>query len=134
LKKSLKLHPWSDHRGFTLMEIVLVIIVLGILAAVAVPRFFDTSATGKQEAEETVVALVRAGIDNYYNKAVTRGTTPLYPAALDGAADGTASPSNPFFTNVLNQPVTDNWSKSGSTYTGPAGNAYTYNSSTGTFQ
>ncbi|MDK2976572.1 MAG: hypothetical protein PWP06_1047, partial [Candidatus Marinimicrobia bacterium] len=61
------------------MEIVLVIILLGILAAVAVPRFFDTSNTGKQEAEETIVALVRAGIASHYNRAVTRGTTPLYP-------------------------------------------------------
>jgi len=134
LKKSLKLHPWSDLRGFTLMEVVLVIILLGILAAVAVPRFFDTGNTGKQEAEETIVALVRAGIESHYNRAVTRGTTPLYPAALDGASDGAASSSNPFFTTVLTQPVTDNWSKSGSTYTGPAGNSYTYNSGTGAFQ
>ncbi len=116
------------------MEIVLVIIVLGILAAVAVPRFFDTSTTGKQEAEETIVALVRAGIESHYNRAVTRGTSPLYPAALDAASDGAASSSNPFFTNVLTQPVTDNWTKSGTTYTGPAGNTYTYNSSTGVFQ
>jgi len=116
------------------MEIVLVIILLGILAAVAVPRLFDTSNTGRQEAEETIVALVRAGIDAYYNRAVTRGTTPLYPASLDAASDGAASPSNPFFTYVLTQPVTENWSKSGNTYTGPAGNSYTYNSSTGAFQ
>lgn len=116
------------------MEVVLVIILLGILAAVAVPRFFDTGNTGKQEAEETIVALVRTGIESHYNRAVTRGTTPLYPAALDVASDGAASPSNPFFTNVLTQPVTDNWTKSGNTYTGPAGNSYTYNSGTGAFQ
>lgn len=134
MKKSLKLHPWSDQRGFTLLEIVLVIILMGILVAVAVPRFFNTANTGRQEAEETIVALVRAGIDSHYNRAVTRGTTPLYPASLDGASDGAASPSNPFFTNVLTQPVTDNWTKSGNTYTGPAGNVYTYNSGTGTFQ
>jgi len=134
LKKYWKLRLWSDFRGFTLMEIVLVIVVLGILAAIAVPRLFDFSGTGKQEAENVVVQLVRTGINDYYNRAVTRGTTPLYPAALDGASNGSASGSNPFFGNVLTQPVTDNWSKSGSTYTGPAGGSYTYNPSTGAFE
>jgi prepilin-type N-terminal cleavage/methylation domain-containing protein len=134
LKKYWKLRPWSDFRGFTLMEIVLVIVVLGILAAVAVPRFFDFSETGKQEAETVVVQLVRTGINDYYNRAVTRGTTPLYPAALDAASNGSASASNPFFGNVLTQPETDNWTKNGTTYTGPAGGSYTYNSSTGSFQ
>jgi type II secretory pathway pseudopilin PulG len=116
------------------MEIVLVIVILGILAVVAVPRLFDFSGTGKQEAETVVVQLVRTGINDYYNRAVTRGTIPLYPSALDGSANGSASSSNPFFGNVLTQPVTDNWTKNGTTYTGPAGGTYTYNSATGSFQ
>lgn len=134
MKKYLKLPLWSNGTGFTLIEIVLVIILLGILAVVAIPRFINTSTAGKQEAEDTVVALVRAGIENVYHRAVTRGTTPWYPPTLDEASNGPASPSNPFFTKVLTQPVTEHWTKNGYAYTGPAGNTYTYNPSTGTFQ
>ncbi len=32
-----------NNKGFTLIEIVMVIIILGILAAVAIPRFIDLS-------------------------------------------------------------------------------------------
>jgi len=33
--------PSADDRGFTLLELVLVIVVLGIISAIALPRFFN---------------------------------------------------------------------------------------------
>jgi type II secretory pathway pseudopilin PulG len=107
----------------------MIIVILGILAAIAIPRYIDLTSDAKSAAEKGVVGGVRSGIMTYYaeNKA--------WPSALDSATDGTASSSNLFFSNVLSQGVDDsNWSKSGSAYTGPAGNTYTYDSSTGTFQ
>ncbi|WP_028241189.1 pilus assembly FimT family protein [Stutzerimonas azotifigens] len=48
----------NDQRGFTLVELVMTIVILGILAAVAGPRFFDRSSfDGRLFFEETLSAV-----------------------------------------------------------------------------
>ena len=39
-----------NEKGFTLIELVMVIVLLGILAAVAIPRFVDLGASADQAA------------------------------------------------------------------------------------
>jgi len=97
---------------FTLIELVMVIAILGILAAVAIPRFIDLSGDAQAAAEEGVVGSVRSGVYTYYaeNKA--------FPSALDNANDGDCTAANPCFGNVLEYAITEDWSKSGSVYTG----------------
>jgi general secretion pathway protein G len=54
--------------GFTLLEIVVVILVLGILAGVAAPRFFDMSAEAKDNTVRQCLGVVRNAIDLYAAK------------------------------------------------------------------
>lgn len=46
----------QNQQGFTLIEIIAVLIILGILAAVAVPKFIDLSTQAEERAVDAAVA------------------------------------------------------------------------------
>ncbi|MBX7149265.1 type II secretion system GspH family protein [bacterium] len=128
----------KNQKGFTLIELILVIVVLGILAVAALPTFIDVSTDAATSSMQGVVASVREGISLYRANDLVGGGTGIYPADL-GGADATACDTTACFGTVLEQAVNDSrWSRVDSTHynyssNGVTGN-FTYDPVAGTFQ
>ena len=108
------------RKGFTLVEILIVVIILGILAAIVIPQFTQASEDARASALKSDLQTMRSQLElykvqhleNYPNDFAAVGVDPVkFVAQLEGktAQDGTAGgnlgpylqkfPTNPFVTN-----------------------------------
>ena len=56
----------KDEKGFTLMELVIVIVILGILALIAVPRLLGFANQAEKATDEEYAAVVGRAAELYY--------------------------------------------------------------------
>ena len=87
------------RTGFTLIELMAVVLILAILAGVALPRFFDYQTRAREAACKGTLGGVRAGIANWYANEAISGT-PAYPTLGNltdiGEVMQEAIPDNPY--------------------------------------
>ena len=72
----------NTNKGFTLIELIIVMVILGIMAAVAVPRYLDSISNAEESAENAVISSIRAGLKQYANNSLYsegRSTWPSNP-------------------------------------------------------
>ena len=55
----------KSRNGFTLIELIIVMVILGIMAAVAVPRYLDSISNAEEAAEDAVISSIKAGLETY---------------------------------------------------------------------
>lgn len=108
-----KLASSSLHtsKGFTLIELVVVIVILGILAATAAPKFIDLTGDAKASVMKGVEASIESAVSMVHAKAIIAGRT----------TGTTTVEINNVFYRVVNGYPAARWAGNGSGTT--AGNA-----------
>jgi len=131
-------------KGFTLIELVLVITILGIIAMSALPSFTNVTTQAERASRDAVEGAVSSGLQIYRaNDMTVNGPPGGYPETLDAVPSGTAcSSATPCFGAVLISPIGDykngrGWAKVADTQylfnDGVASYTYNYDPAVGTF-
>jgi type II secretion system protein G len=90
-----------NTKGFTLIELMIVVVIIGILAAIAIPNFISMQDRAKESSVKANMHTVQLAIEDF---AVQNDGT--YPVAADDAAvvanlPNGVYPNNPFNTAVV---------------------------------
>jgi prepilin-type N-terminal cleavage/methylation domain-containing protein len=90
----------QSHSGFTLIELIIIIVVLGILAAVAIPKYQDITNEAKAAACKGALGSLRSGVSIYYATQIVKNGTPTWPPIDSLRRIGTviiqSLPANPY--------------------------------------
>jgi general secretion pathway protein G len=107
-----------NKSAFTMLELVFVLVVLGILAAVALPRFGSISDSANVAKGQALIAPLRLAIASQRNQNLMMGDAP-YPLILDDSTPNTSNEqlfdgnsSDPLLTySIPSGTQTGNWMK-----------------------
>lgn len=71
----------SRSQGFTLIELIIVVIILGIISATALPKFVDMTTDAKMASLNAVKGTMQAAVNFTYSKSAIKGNHKLTAGA-----------------------------------------------------
>jgi prepilin-type N-terminal cleavage/methylation domain-containing protein len=85
---------FGNKKGFTLIELMIVVVIIGILAAIAIPNFIQMQARAKEAAVKSNVHTTQLAAEDYAVR--FNGAYPADVADFKGALPDTLGFINPF--------------------------------------
>ncbi len=126
--------------GFTLVEILIVVVILGILAAIVIPQFTQASIQAQQSSLETQIRTVRSQLELYQMQHNGNYPTDAQMVTTDFGnllitTDAAGAAGSAFGPYLQNEPINPFEVASAVLADGSAaaGSGWTYNDSTGRF-
>jgi MSHA pilin protein MshA len=77
----------KNEKGFTLIELIMVIVILGILAATAVPKFIDLKADALNARRDNLSGALRASVNILHANYILRTNSTYDVTAVVGSVD-----------------------------------------------
>jgi len=69
----------NNKNGFTLIELIMVMIILGILSAVAIPRYLETIENAEEASEDAVISNIGVALENYAIHKLVKSGRGIWP-------------------------------------------------------
>ena len=85
-----------SQKGFTLIELMIVVAIIGILAAIAIPNFLRFQLKAKSSEGKANIAAIRTAEESYHAEFGNYVAAAVSPTALPGSTKAA-------FVNALNQ-------------------------------
>jgi type IV pilus assembly protein PilA len=118
----------SSSNGFTLIELIFVIVIIGVLASVAIPKFQNLTDNSKISSELATASSVQSAIDATHGDWITNTCSFTWGNEQNSSllntsgypdADDMGTESSPF-SKLLKNSDNGDWTRIGTKYYGPA--------------